>query len=119
MLGRRRGQPLEPPELAVDGLADLLRQRLLGDLGAQLLDLRGLVGGLAELLADGLELLPQEVLALPLLDLGGDLRPGCGAELDLWLAAEDLHGAQTGVDADRLEQLLALLGLEPERRGHG
>src|SRR5438105_2108004 len=79
----------------------------------------GLLGvALAELLLDRLQLLAQEVLALALLDLGGDLRLDLRAELvDLELALQDRgHLAQALVHVRELEDLLFLLGLQPQRR---
>ena len=119
VLGGGRGQPLEPAELAVGGLARLLGQRRRLDPLAQLVDLGLLLVALAELLLDRPQLLAQVVLALalvdPLLDLGLDL----GAERDhLELAGEDLREpAQPGADVDLLEDLLLLGGRDPQRAG--
>ena len=92
VLGRRRGQALEPRELALGGPL-----RVLGQLGrldplAQLVDLGlGLVL-LAELALDRLQLLAQVVLALTLLDSRLDLVLDPRAELDhLELAREHLR----------------------------
>ena len=73
---------------------------------------------LPELLLDRLQLLAEEELALALLDLARDLRLDLRAELrHLHLASEDLRDpVQALLDVRRLEQLLPLLGLEPERR---
>ena len=112
VLGRGRRQPLEPPELALGGLAHILRQRQLREPLAQLVHL-GLLGvALAELLLDRLQLLAQEVLALALLHLRLHLRLDLRAELeDLDLAREDRRDlTQPLLDVDRLEELLALLG---------
>ena len=86
---------------------------------AQLVDLGLLLVALAELLLDRLQLLAQEVLALALVDLRLDLRLDLGAELDhLELAGEDLReAAQPLADVDLLEQLLLLLGRDPQRAG--
>ena len=66
-------EPLEPSELAVDGLPHVLGQLGRLDAFAELLEL-GLLGvALAELLLDRLQLLAQEVLALALLELRLDL----------------------------------------------
>ena len=91
VLGGCRRQPLEAAELAVGGLADVVRQRgQLGEPLAQLLDLGLLRVVLAELLLDRLQLLAQEVLALALLHLRLDLRLDLRAELEhLELPAED------------------------------
>ena len=106
-------------ELALGGLL-----RVLGELGrleplAQLGDLRLLLVALAQLLLDRLELLAQEVLALPLVDLGLDLGLDLRPELDhLELAGEDLgQPAQAPGDVDLLEQLLLLVGRDPEGAG--
>ena len=61
-LAARLAHPLEPPELALGLLADGVGHRRLLDLRPVLVDDRGVV--LAELLADRLHLLAQEVLAL-------------------------------------------------------
>ena len=73
VLGRRRRQLLEAGELAPGRLEDVLRQALLLDLLAELVDLGLLVVALAQLFLDRLELLAEEVLALALVDLRGDL----------------------------------------------
>ncbi len=62
--------------------ANLLGGVGLLDLAPQLLDLGLLVVGLAELLADGLELLAQEELALALLEVGLDVALDLGAQLE-------------------------------------
>ena len=113
------GRLLEPVQLAQHRLLDVLGQVLLADLLTQLVDLGLLVVGLAELLLDRLQLLPEEELPLALVDLAGDLRLDLRAELrHLDLAAEDQRDpAQPLLDVGRLEQLLALLGLQPQRRG--
>ena len=64
-LGRALAHALEAGELALGLLAHVIRHRRLGDLRAELLDDGRLV--LAELLADRVELLAQDVLALLLL----------------------------------------------------
>ena len=86
---------------------------------AQLLELGLLRVALAELVLDRLHLLAQEVLALRLLHLRLDLRLDLRAELEhLELAAQDRRRrAQPLLDVDQLEELLLLLGLEPQRRG--
>ena len=120
VLGGRRRQPLEPRELALRRLGGILRQRQLLEPLAQLVDLGLLRVALAELLLDRLQLLAQEVLALALLHLGLDLRLDLRAELEhLELAVQDRRDlAQPLLDVDRLEQLLALLGLDAaQRRG--
>ena len=74
---------------------------------------------LAELLLDRLQLLAEEVLALALLQLGLHLRLDLRAELEhLQLAVQDQRDlAQPLLDVGQLEQLLLLLGLQPQRRG--
>ena len=117
VLGRRRGQLLQPGELALRCLADILGQLQLGELRAELVHLGLLLVALAELLLDRLQLLAQEVLALALLHLRLDLRLDLRAELDhLELAAEDRR--------DRPEALLDVCGLEqllflPRLQAHG
>ena len=85
---------------------------------AELRHLRLLGIGLAELFLDRLHLLAQEELALALLELGLHLRLDLRTELEhLELAVQDQrHLAQARVDVDELEQLLLLLGLQPQRR---
>ena len=75
--------------------------------------------GLAELLLDRLELLAQEVLALALVELGLDLRLDLRPDRHhLELAGEDLgEAAQPLGHVDLLEQLLLLLGPQPQRAG--
>ncbi len=117
--GRRR-QLLEPAELALCRLGDVLRQRQLAETLAQLVHFRLLGVGLAELLLDRLELLAEEVLALPLLHLRLHLRLDLRAQLeDLELATQDRRDLpQALLDVECLEQLLALLGPDrPQRRG--
>ena len=110
---------LEPRQLTVDGLANVLRQLHLVEARAQLVDL-GLLGvTFAELVLDRLQLLAQEELALPLLHFLLDLRLDLGAELeDLELAVQDCrHLAEPRLHVGELEQVLLLLGLEAQRRG--
>ena len=112
-------QLLEPAELAVGDLADLLGQLDLGELLAQLLDLGLARVALAELLLDRLELLAQDVLALGLVELGLDLGLDLRPDRDhLELAGEDLRqAAQALGDVELLEQLLLLLRLDAQRAG--
>ena len=119
VLGRRLRQLLEPRELAVGDLADVLGQLDLGELLAQLLDLGLGRVALAELLLDRLELLAQHVLALGLVELGLHLRLDARADRDdLELAREDLRQPPQPLgDVALLEQLLLLLGLDPQRAG--
>ena len=78
------------------------------DLGAQLVDLLGLLVPFAKLLLDRLELLAQEVLALVLADLGLDLRLDARAELeDFQLLDQDpVERVHAGADVERREDLL-------------
>ncbi len=119
MLGRGGGQLLEPPQLAVNGLARLLGERDLVCAVPELRDLGLLRVGLAELLLDRLQLLPEEVLALRRLHFRDDLVLDLRAELrDLELPVEDdEHCAQALLDVVQLEQLLLLRGLQAQRRG--
>ena len=96
----------------------IVRQTLRLDLVAQLVDLGLLVVALAELLLDRFQLLAEEVLALALVDLQRDLRLDLRAELHhLELAPEDPRDLpQSLLDIDRLQQILPLLGLQPQRR---
>ena len=101
---------LEPPELALGLLADLVGHAGFFDLRAVLLDDRGVV--LAQLLADRVHLLAQEVLALLVLGALGDVVVDALADLELGQAvALELDGhAQALGDVDRLEDLDLLLG---------
>ena len=117
VLGRGLRQLLQPRQLAVDLAPDVLGQGDRGELLAQLLDLRLRGIALAELLLDRLELLAQDVLALRAVQLGLhlrlDARPDRG---DLLLARQDLgEPAQPLGHVALLEQVLLLLGLEPQR----
>ena len=106
-------------KLALGRFAGVLGQLRRLDLLAQLVDLGLLLVLLAELLLDRLQLLAEEELALALVDLGLDLGLDLGAELDdLELAGEDPREvAQALGDVDLFEQLLLLLGAEPQRAG--
>ncbi len=75
--------------------------------------------GLAQLLLDRLELLAQEVLALPLFELGLDLRLDLRSDRDdLELAREDLRQPpEAPGDVELLEQRLLLLGGQAQRAG--
>ena len=111
--------PLQARELLLGLLADLVGHPGLLDLGAVLVDDRGVV--LAQLLADRLHLLAQEVLALLLLGAGLDVVADPGADLELGepLALELQRQLEALGDVKRLEQL-ALLGLaEVGRVGRG
>ena len=104
-----RPMRVEPAELAVDFLPGLGRQVERLELLAQLLEVVPLVA-LAQLALDGLELLAQEHLALPLaqllLDLGLDVLLGV-EHADLALHV-DQDAAEPLLDAQRLEQRLPL-----------
>ena len=119
MLGRRGRQFLQPRELALGGFAGVLGQLRRLDLLAQFVDFGLLLVALAELVLDRFQLLAQEELALAFVDLRLDLRLDLGAELDhLELAGEDLREvAQAVGDVDLLQQLLLLLGRDPQRAG--
>ncbi len=119
VLGGLRRQPLEALQLALRLLPGVLRQlgglealAQLGRLGLDLVDL-------AELLLDRLELLAQEVLALPAIHLRLDLRLDPRADLDqLLLARQDLREPpQAPRHVALLEQPLLLLGRDPQRPG--
>ena len=119
VLGRGRRQLLEPRELALGRLADVLGQLQLLEPLAELVHLGLLVVPLAELLLDRLQLLAEEVLALALLHLRLDLGLDLRAELDhLELTAEDARDCvQPLLDVGGGEQGLLLVGLQAHRRG--
>ena len=105
VLGRLLGGALQPAQLVIGLLADLLGHAGLGDLLAVLLDHRLAVLALAELLANGLHLLAQDELALGLVQvlldvladavLDGDLGQGLlGPGQDLFQAPLDVEGLQ-------------------------
>jgi hypothetical protein len=108
-LARLLAHALEPAELALGLLADLVRHAGLGDLLAVLLDHRAVV--VAELLLDRLHLLAQEVLALLLLrarlhvvaDLAADLHLGQPLALKLQRATEPFGHVE---DLEELDLLL-------------
>ena len=119
MLGRGGRQFLQPRELALGGFEGVLGQVGGVDLLAQLVDFGLLLVPLPELVLDRFQLLAQEELALAFVDLRLDLGLDLGAELDdLELAGEDLReAAQALGDVDLLEQLLLLLGADPQGAG--
>ena len=86
---------------------------------AELVDLRLLLVGLAELLLDGAQLLAQEVLALALVDLAAHVALDLGAELqDVELAREDADElAHALLDVVLLEQRLLVLRLDAHGAG--
>ena len=94
-LGRIGMHPFEPPELLLGLLRGLLRHLGFLDLLAQLPHVLGPVIGLAEFALDRLQLLPQKVLALGLVDLAADIG------LDLLL-----HGEELDLLAERLVDAL-------------
>ena len=81
------GAGLEATELALGLLAGLLRQAGLGDALAVARDLVAVLAGLAELLADRVELAAQQELALALLHALGDVVADAALQLEV---AEDL-----------------------------
>ena len=118
VLGGGGREALEPVHLARRRLGGVLGQVLGRELLEQLVDLGLVVVDLAELLLDRLQLLTEEELALGLVDLARDLRLDLRAELrHLDLAPEDRRDpAQPLLDVGRLEQLLPLVRLQPQRR---
>ena len=116
---RLAADALEPAELAIDFAAHGLGQVEGVELLAQFLQVAGLVV-LAELLADGLELLAEEEFALPVAQLL--LHPG----LDVLLGIEqadlplDVHQHLTEalLDGEGLEQDLALCRVDVDVAGH-
>ena len=108
-LHRLPADPGEPVELAVHFLPGLGRQVERLELLPQLLQIVPLVA-LAQLALDGLELLAEEHLPLPLaqllLDLGLDVLLGI-EHADLALHVHQ-HPAEPLLDAERLEQRLPL-----------
>src|SRR3954452_10430797 len=115
VLGRLGRQRLEPLELAVDLPAHVVRQRNRVELTTELAGFLRRLVELAELLADRLELLAQDVLALALVELGLHLALDLRADRDdLELAREDLHERAQALDhVGLLEQALLLVGLQP------
>ena len=120
-LGRLLALALQPPQLLLGLLGDRLRHPGLGDLALVLLDRAALV--LAQLLADRLHLLAQEVVALLFLGAGLDVLADPAAHLQLGqpLALEVDRQLQAGGDVDLLQQAQLLLagqvGAEPGRVG--
>ena len=111
-LGRLLALALEPPQLALGLLGDRLRHLGLGDLALVLGDQVFLV--LAQLLADRLHLLAQEVLALLLLGARLDVVADLAADLKLGqpLALHLDRELQPGLDVEGLQQLQLLLARE-------
>ena len=108
-LGRLVAHALEPRQLALGLLEDVLGHLGLGDLRAVLLDDGALV--LAELLADRLELAAEDVLALLLLDAGLDVLLDAAAHLHEReaLALQLERELEPLADVDGLEELHLLL----------
>ncbi len=118
-LGRVGIPALQALELLLGFLRHLLGNLLLLELLPVAGDLVREVVGVAELLLDRLELLPQEVLALRLVDLPAR-RPGdlLLHRQDADLPPQDLeNGAQALDRGNRLEDPLRLLHLQLEVRG--
>ena len=111
-LGRLVAHALEPRELALGLLEDVLGHLRLGDLRPVLLDDGRLV--LAELLANRVELPAQDVLALLLLDAGLDvvLDPLANLHQREALALELEGELEALADVDGLEELDLLLERE-------
>ena len=118
-LARGIAHALEPVELALRLLAHLVGHARFPDLRPVLVDHRALV--LAELLADRLELLAQEVLPLLGLRAGLDVLADAPADLQLGQPlALQRHGEPQPLDhVERLEQLDALREREVGRIGAG
>ena len=119
MLGGGRRQFLQPRELALGRFEGVLGQLGRLDPLAQFVRFGLLLVLLAELVLDRFQLLAQEELALAFVDLRLHLGLDLGAELDhLELAGEDPREvAQPLGDVDLLQQLLLLLGADPQRAG--
>ncbi|MBS1125982.1 MAG: hypothetical protein H6Q98_920, partial [Nitrospirae bacterium] len=120
ILGRGLVQLLHARQFALRLFLGLGRQLRLLDLLAQALRLRAVVRLLAQLLADGRELLPQDVLPLRLLHLVLGLALDLPAQLqDLDLPVqyqhEPVHLLGDGVD---LQDLLTLPELQADVRRH-
>ena len=93
-LGRDGGHPLQARQFLEQLFANVVRQAALVDPGAQRLDLVAVLA--AKLVVDGVELLPEEVLALVLVDLLANPR------LDL-LLEQGILGLAGEVDRDLLQ----------------
>ena len=119
VLGRGRRQLLQPGELAFGCLKRLLRQPGFFDPLAEFIGLGHRFVFFPEFGLDRLQLLPQEVLALALVDRRLDLGLDLGTELDhLELAGEDpRQHPQPLRDVDLLEQRLLLLGRDSQGPG--
>ena len=118
-LGALVAQPLEARQLALGLLLDVLGHAGVRDLLAVVLGDRRLV--LAELLADGVHLLAQEVVALLLLGAVLDVLADALAHLQLGqpLALELQRQRQALDDVERLEQLELLLVVQVGRVAGG
>src|SRR5262249_18944123 len=104
-LGALVAHALEPAQLALRLLAHGVGHARLGDLGAVLVGDRGLV--LAQLLADGVHLLAQEVVALLLLGTGFDVLADALADLELGqtIALEAERQAEALDHVERLQEV--------------
>ncbi len=104
------GRPLKSPQLTIDFFACLHRKLQLLNALPQLVCLLGIV--VPQLFLDGLELLPQEHLPLPLADLLLDLRFDlllCLSKLQLSLHVNQ-HPPEPLFHTTRLEQRLSFGG---------
>ena len=119
-LGVARAGAVEALELALGLLARLVRERSLGDALAVALRVVGAVL-VAELLADGVELAPQHVLALRLVHVLGDVVADLAPQLDLGqrVAGPGEGALQPQLDIERLEQLDLALQREVGRIAGG
>ena len=121
VLGRGRRQLLEPRELALGRLAAPPRAARPASIRSRSSLISACCSSaLAELVLDRLQLLAQEVLALALVDLGLDLRTG--SSMPSWITSSSRARISESrrsrlVDVDLLEQLLLLLGRDPQRAG--
>ncbi len=113
VLGGRRRDRFEPPQLAPRGRLGLLGQRRLGDPLGQVGRRLGRRVGLAQLGADGLQLLAQEILALGAVHLARRLALQLAAQLeDLQLAADHAEDRlEAGLEVRRGEHLVPLVVL--------
>ncbi len=120
-LGAVAAGGLEATELALGLLAGLVRERRLRDAGAVALDLVLAVGGVAELLADGVHLAPQDELALRLLQAVGHVVADAAAQLDLaqGLRAQARAFSSRATTSMRLEQLELALERQVRRVAGG
>ena len=119
-LGVARAGAVEALELALGLLARLVGERRLGDpLAVALGVVRAVL--VAELLADGVELAPQHVLALRLVHVLRDVVADAPAQLDLGqrVAGPGERALEPQLDVERLEQLDLALEREVGRVAGG